>query len=148
MMRYNGVSLQEMINYLSQVDDAFRLERLAPYEFRCYARGGELHGEYENTGALFYVVMHAFRPYYEQYKREMQEKRQKWDQLFPQMKQLKPHRTKKPLFCSVEFFGEQRAIIRVFDDESGAVEIRSADLPEQDIGEWLYGIDEGYEGQS
>ncbi|PHM36192.1 hypothetical protein Xmau_04336 [Xenorhabdus mauleonii] len=138
MMRYNGVSLQEMMNYLSVVDEQFTLEKLEPYVFRCYVRGGEQHGEYENTGALFYVVMHAFKPYYEQYKRDVQEKRQKLDQLFPNMKKLKPHRTKKNLFCSVEFFGEQRAIIRVFEDESGEIEIRSADLPEHMIGEWLY----------
>ncbi|BET96459.1 hypothetical protein [Xenorhabdus taiwanensis] len=85
MMSYNGISVQEMINYLSQVDEKFMLERVGPYEFRCFVRGGKLYGEYENTGTLFYVVMHAFKPYYEQYKQDIEEKRAAFSQVFPEV---------------------------------------------------------------
>ncbi|CAM4041625.1 hypothetical protein [Xenorhabdus thuongxuanensis] len=86
MMSYNGISLHAMINYLSQVDEKFMLERVGPYEFRCFVRGGKLYGEYENTGTLFYVVMHAFKPYYEQYITEITEKREAFNQVFPNVK--------------------------------------------------------------
>ncbi|CDL85236.1 hypothetical protein [Xenorhabdus cabanillasii] len=146
MMRYNGVSLQEMMNYLSEVDEKFTLEKLGPNEFRCYALGDK-HGEYENIGTLFHVVRYAFQPYYKQYKSDVLEKRQEFSWVFQKMRQLKPHRTKKPLFCSVEFYGDRRAIIRVFDDENGKTEIRSADLPDQVIGEWLYENSEDEQGK-
>jgi hypothetical protein len=109
MMRYNGVSVQEMINYLSKVDEAFKLERLAPYEFRCYARGGELHGEYENTGSLFYVVMHAFKPYCEQYENEAEAKRAAFSQVFPDVT--------KPFIQSPDGQAMQLMTYMIFDEE-------------------------------
>ncbi len=78
MATYDGFDVNSMINFMSAHGAKVLLESLQPGKYRLYVLSDE-HGEYENYGGLFYVVMTAFKPYLKAAKIERDELRRKID---------------------------------------------------------------------
>ncbi|HIF6018610.1 hypothetical protein HJ122_23235 [Vibrio parahaemolyticus] len=66
---YDGFDVQAMLNIMSEQDAKINLEMTGPRNWRLYVMSPE-HGEYENEGTLFLIVMKAFKPYLSQAKKD------------------------------------------------------------------------------
>lgn len=63
MTTYKGVSVELMLQFIGKKADVVHLDYApARNQWRLYVQSPEF-GEYEQTGALAYVVIQAFKPY-------------------------------------------------------------------------------------
>lgn len=63
MIRYKGVSIEMMLQFLGKKADVVHLDYVRERDqWRLYVQSLEF-GEYEQTGSLGYIVIQAFKPY-------------------------------------------------------------------------------------
>lgn len=59
---YKGAGLETMLHYLQKKCDVVHLDRVDAQKWRLYVQSKDF-GEYEQTGPLAYVLIHAFKPF-------------------------------------------------------------------------------------
>ncbi|GGY88022.1 hypothetical protein GCM10007169_01520 [Shewanella fodinae] len=77
---YCGFDVQAMLNFMSENDTKIELECIGFRKWRLYGLSDK-HGEFDNEGTLFSVVMQAFQPFLQEAKADRERFHQKFNSI-------------------------------------------------------------------